>query len=1049
MHHGKLVKEYPDLGFISGTGGMAERIRSYDWKHHPLGLPQHWPQSLKIVIRIMLTSRYAMWMGWGEEFYFFCNDAYLPTVGLKRDWVLGASARQVWAEIWPDIGPRAESVVRTGNATWDEGLLLFLERSGYPEETYHTFSYSPVPDDDNTIGGMLCVVTEDTERVIGQRRLATLRDLAAELDTTRTEGELFAAVGRLLSKHPKDMPFGLIYLFDAEMGAARLVCSHPAEAGSPMAPSEIAVGDSAAVWPVAQVAANSGSVLVDGVEGRCKNLPGAVWDRPSKQAVVVPLVQRGQEHPAGFLVAGLNPYRPFDTAYRGFVDVLAGQVAAALSNVRAYEEERRRAEALAALDRAKTAFFSNISHEFRTPLTLMLGPIEEELRGSTGPRENLQIAYRSSLRLLKLVNTLLDFSRIEAGRVQASYQPTDLAAYTAELASVFRSAIEKAGLRLVVDCPPLPESIFVDQDMWEKITLNLVSNAFKFTFEGEIKVSLRWRGEWVELAVSDTGVGIPEAELPKIFERFHRVRGTRSRTFEGTGIGLALVQELARLHGGAVTVNSAENRGSTFTVSLRTGKSHLPADHISSGGRPTSASRAANCFLDEALRWFPEAETRFEARLSGEVAPSGFPVRPAVRGSARLLLADDNADMRDYLGRLLAQDYQVQAVADGQAALAAIQACPPDLVLTDLMMPGLDGFGLLQRVRADERTRSLPFILLSARAGEEARVEGLDAGADDYLTKPFSARELLARVRSQLEMARLRREAEQAARLNQERLEKIVARRTAKLQETVSELEHFSYAITHDMRGPLRAMQSFASLLEEEFAGNQSPLSRQYCQRIKTAANRLDQLITDSLDYSKAVRQDLTLEPVDLGGLLNGLVETYPNLQPDKAGIEVGAHLPTVLGNPAALTQCFSNLLGNAVKFAKTGTKPQIRVWAEKGSPGLASARGSDQPSFDPPLAASLDFQADNDPAMAQAPLVRIWVEDNGIGIPQHSLERIFGMFQRASKGYEGTGIGLAIVRKVVHRMGGEVGVESQEGLGSRFWVDLRLAAPPISAPSD
>ncbi|MGH7973267.1 MAG: sensor histidine kinase, partial [Limisphaerales bacterium] len=337
-------------------------------------------------------------------------------------------------------------------------------------------------------------------------------------------------------------------------------------------------------------------------------------------------------------------------------------------------------------------------------------------------------------------------------------------------------------------------------------------------------------------------------------------------------------------------------------------------------------------------------------------------------------------------------------------------------MLTDVMMPRVDGFGLLERVRADERTRPIPFVMLSARSGEEARVEGLAAGADEYLVKPFSARELLARVRSQLEMARLRREAlirEQGLRAqieaHAEELERVVARRTARLQETIVELEHFSYAITHDMRAPLRAMQGFAEMIEEEQGRDLPALSMEYISRIKSAASRLDQLIIYSLNYSKTVREELPTEPVDLGDLLPGLIETYPNLQPDKADIEIANRLPTVLGNQAALTQCFSNLLGNAVKFAKPGNKPTIRVWAEPGH------RTSDR--------------------NGSRPTARIWVEDNGIGIRGDSLERIFGMFQRAAKGYEGTGIGLAIVRKVVERMGGQVGVESQQGQGSRFWV--------------
>src|SRR5581483_1696941 len=336
----------PELSFIAGDGEMARRIRAFDWRSHPLGTPEQWPQSLRIAIQIMLTSRYAMWLGWGKEFYFFCNDAYLPTVGLKRDWVLGASARKVWAEIWPDIGPRAESVIRTGEATWDEGLLLFLERSGFAEETYHTFSYSPVANDDGSIGGMLCVVTEETERVIGARRLATLRDLAAGLDDTRTEADLFAAVRLHLSRHARDIPFAFVYLFGDKLAAAELVCAHPPDAAAAVAPHTIQLEQSDSIWPAKEMLFHPIPRVMRDLRARFETLPRGPWKDSPGLAMVVPLTQQGQDQPAGFFVAGLNPYRPLDSAYESFIDLLGDQIAAALSNVRAYEQERRRAEAL-------------------------------------------------------------------------------------------------------------------------------------------------------------------------------------------------------------------------------------------------------------------------------------------------------------------------------------------------------------------------------------------------------------------------------------------------------------------------------------------------------------------------------------------------------------------------------------------------------------------------------------------------------------------------------------------------------------------------------
>jgi PAS domain S-box-containing protein len=426
-----------------------------------------------------------------------------------------------------------------------------------------------------------------------------------------------------------------------------------------------------------------------------------------------------------------------------------------ITEKKAQEREiARQREELAKLDELKTQFFANISHEFRTPLTLMLGPIEDALSDRDEPlgnrqRERATLIRRNSLRLQKLVNTLLDFSRAEAGRLQAVYQPTDLASFTQDLASNFRSACEKPGLWLAVETPTLPEPVFIDREMWEKIVLNLVSNAFKFTLDGGINISLAAEDGHATLRVTDSGTGIPEAELPRIFERFHRIEGARGRTHEGTGIGLAMVQELVKLHQGSISVESTVGRGATFIVRIPFGSAHLPPEQIEPASTQVARAPRAEAFVSEALRWLPDA---------GE--DGGQPVlrSPPAVGEQRphVVLADDNADMRQYLGRLLAPSYDVTAVADGEDALAAVARVHPDLILTDIMMPGLDGFDLLRQLRADPELRDIPVIVLSARAGEEAKVEGLRMGANDYLVKPFSARDLLARVSSTVGRARAR-----------------------------------------------------------------------------------------------------------------------------------------------------------------------------------------------------------------------------------------------------------------------------------------------------
>jgi signal transduction histidine kinase/CheY-like chemotaxis protein len=742
---------------------MVRLVDAFDWASTPLGPAAAWPDGLKAVVRILLTSRFPMWMAWGSDLTFLYNDAYRrTTLGKKHPWALGRPAAQVWHEIWNDIGPRIRQVMETGEASWDETLLLILERSGYPEETYHTFSYSPLSDSDGRIVGMLCVVMEDTVRVIGERQLASLSTLAGALAGAISEQDVFAAIERGLS-HQKDMPCTLTYLLDEEGTRLKLVARTGIEADHPAASLVIDPAESPAAWPMQQILSSNRGSTVDNLLELFPDLPHGCWDRPPARARLVPIARQGQDKSIGIFITALNPYRQYDGFYEGFLDLITGQIAASITNANAYDQERRRAEELAELDRAKTTFFSNVSHELRTPLTLILGPIEDALTSQSPPSpQNLEMLHRNALRLLKLVNGLLDFVRIEVGKLRASFEATDLSMLTAQLASVFRSAVERAGLQLVVDCPPLPKPIYVDREMWEKIILNLISNALKSTFEGEIRVTVRPAGEQVQVSVSDTGTGISEGDLPNLFQRFRRIDGARRRSHEGSGIGLALVQELVELHGGSIHVESTIDVGTEFTLTLPFGQEHLSRGRVVSDGvTPSPLQGSAVAYVQEAMGWLGQGD-----RLKGKVAPAAAgdePRKPAHANSAErkpvILLADDNGDMREYVSGLLGGRFQLVQTENGKTALAEAERLLPDLVLTDVMMPDMDGFALLAALRQNPATRTVPVIMLSARAGEEARIDGIDAGADDYLTKPFSARELLARVEGQLKLARLRKEA--------------------------------------------------------------------------------------------------------------------------------------------------------------------------------------------------------------------------------------------------------------------------------------------------
>jgi signal transduction histidine kinase/DNA-binding response OmpR family regulator len=731
----------------TGGGELGALIRAFDWRETSIGLPAAWPKALTTAVGIMLSSRQPIWIGWGPELVYLYNDAYKPIIGGKHPAALGQPTRVVWREIWDYMEPLIDAALGEQQGAYVEEQLLIMERNGYPEETYYTFSFSPIPDDEGNPAGIICANTDDTERVINERQIATLREQAASAGSARGWRAAAATSVETLAFNPRDLTFVAIYVEEQRGGDFVLAGAGGLSEGDIGAPARLRRDEADAVWPVASVAEGREMTLVDLSKAFEVPMPSGAWDRAPAQAAVLPLVPSGNTGRSGALIVGLNPFRLVDEGYRAFLSLVASQVSAAIAAAETYAEERRRAEALAEIDRAKTQFFSNVSHEFRTPLTLMLGPLDDLLAdGSLGPvdRDNVEMARRNGERLLKLVNSLLEFSRMEAGRTRARFEPTDLAALTADLASTFRSATDRAGIELVVDCPPLPHPVHVDRDMWEKIVLNLLSNAFKFTFSGRITVTLSAGDGMARLSVSDTGTGVPAAELPRLFERFHRVEGARGRSFEGTGIGLALVDELVRLHGGQISATSVEDEGSTFTVTIPVGTGHLPEEQVAGAAGAVAPSLKARTFVEEALLWL-DSPGAAEAVAIEDTRPM-------------ILLADDNADMRDYVQKLLAERYRVLPVSDGLAALEAIQRERPGLVVTDVMMPGLDGFGLIARIRGNAAWRDLPVVMLSARAGEEASVEGIDAGADAYLTKPFSARNLVSTVDGMMEMARIRRE---------------------------------------------------------------------------------------------------------------------------------------------------------------------------------------------------------------------------------------------------------------------------------------------------
>jgi len=1095
--------------WLVGGGELGALIRAKDWAATPLGPIDDWPQSLRSCISHLLPSRAQIVLFWGPEFVTVYNDAYRPVFGGKHPRVLGLPGRESWSELWDMLQPLLAGVVNTGDAFWAKDLMFMIERHGYVEETYFDVSYDPVRDETGRVGGVFCIVSETTGRVVGERRLAALRDLGRVSNGATSAGDIFRNSATVLENYGKDVPFTALYSWDAAAGTARLEAASGIAAGDAGAPLLIDATNRHQSWPL-----GSDAEIVLAEPPADVDLPRGPWPEPVKHAAILKLATRANET-YGYLVCGLSARRKFDDDYRDFVRLVGANISGALAGVRALEDERRRAEQLAELDRAKTAFFSNVSHEFRTPLTLMLGPLEDLLSRSESlppdDRALLAVTQRNGVRLLRLVNTLLDFARIEAGRAQASYQPTDLCVLTAELASNFRSACERVGISLVVDCPQLPEPIYVDREMWEKIVLNLLSNAFKFTFEGEIAIRIRDAGSGIDLAVSDTGTGIPPDELPRMFERFHRVENARGRSHEGSGIGLALVSELVKLHGGSIAVDSALGQGTTFLVRIPKGTAHLPAERLraSTASAAAASPRGAEAYVAEALEWLPDVPQTLAPR----------------QDLPRVLLADDNADLREYARRLLSEQYQVHVVADGQAAFEAARELRPDLIISDVMMPRLDGFGLIREVRADPQLRATPIILLSARAGEESRIEGLDRGADDYLVKPFSARELLVRAGTLIRSAELRRRAEEA------RAQFETLLNAAPLGVMLVD-ENFRIAAVNPIALPLIGEsdligRDFDSLLRTVWSSaDAEEITRRFRHTLQTGephvvpefvARRKDRQVMEYYewqvsriplpdgrsgvvcyfrDISRTILAREALREADSrkDEFLATLSHELRNpLAPLRSSLEVIKRVASAPPNAAAALEIMDRQMSHLVRLVddllevSRITRGQVELRREQVRLD-AAIHGAIETS-EPVIRAGnhrLIVSFPDEPLLLDADPVRlaqifgnllnnaakysekggrieitarrdgeealVTIRDSGDGIAPEQVPKLFEIFTRgersARRNQSGLGIGLALVRRLTEMHGGRVEASSEGvGKGSTFSVRLPLNVRQAAAP--
>ena len=716
---------------FSGGGEMGAIMRSTDWSKTKLGPVEDWPRSLQTMLGVVLGSRFPMLLWWGPELLHLYNDAYRPMLRDKHPASLAAPAAEIWAEVWDVAGPMAHSVQQGGSATWTEDLQLFINSGSMAEETYFTFSYSPVPGDDGSIGGLLNTVQETTAKVQSERQIRMLHDLAARAADAKTEDEAYRIAAEVLSANELDLPFALLYVLNESDDAQLVAVSGWNEYDGPAKPGHVRIHNAqdSTSWPFAEALGNAREVIVEDLCSRFGQLPVGRWNARPERAILLPLSRAGQP-PYAFLVAGISPHRALDEQYLKFFLATADQVSAVMANARAYEAERKRAEALIDIDRAKTDFFSNVSHELRTPLTLILGPTETLLKQTelvADTRRQLEVIARNARTLLRHVNDLLDIAKLEAGKTAVSYAEVDVARLLRLAASHFESLATEQRIAFRVAAPEILLAQ-VDIEKVQRVLLNLLANAFKFTPKGGIVACrLESREYGVRILVDDSGPGVAPEFRDAIFERFRQAEEGAARQYGGTGLGLAIAREFLQLQGGTISVEKSPAGGARFVVELPL---HAPPGVSVSDQGDFSAISGGQGGL-----------------FTAELTPiAGMKRDPGESSRQLVLVIEDNREMNDFIAETLGAHYRVACAYDGAEGLVRALALKPALIVSDMMMPRMTGAQLVRGLRMHSVLDAVPIMMLTAKADDELRVTLLRDGVQDYLTKPFLPDELLARV---------------------------------------------------------------------------------------------------------------------------------------------------------------------------------------------------------------------------------------------------------------------------------------------------------------
>jgi signal transduction histidine kinase/CheY-like chemotaxis protein len=729
--------------------------------------------------------------------------------------IFGRPARETWAQIWDYLRPLLDQAL-AGEAVYRENDLMTFRTygNGILQESHHHWRYVPIRDKAGSVIGLYNQSIEITESVLAERRLSTVRAFSEQMLVVRSLKEYYDSIVEVLDDNPKDAPFAICYSVKPRVPGAvdgdidvKLERTLGVPHNDPSAPETITVniapkaknifgpgtagfssptlsaisamssgsGNSRGhlfadgnAWPIQRALASRQCVIVQDCRELIKDYPLREWDELPISAIVVPICSDSStEIPESVLILGLNVRRPFDEDYDSWIHVIRSHLASSHTSVKAVEAEKRRIEEEVRMEKAKTAWIRGAANDIRGPLALVSGPLDDVLHSDLTPKQkhSLTMAKRNTTRLLRLVDALTDLSRLEAGNVEGRFVPTDIGSFVTDLAELFRPAIEKLGVTLEIDIEPSTRMVYVDPTMFETVVSNLIGNAMKYTESGSITVQVRYT-DFAELSVIDTGVGIPKDELENITAAFHRTTTAVNLGFQSTGLGLSIVREIVHLHDGYLHVSSATlaefgEQGSTFTAKIPMKERH---SDVSASIAP-AFGQYGSALAGEAMRWKRGSGVSTGASSdTGNESTLGSTSRLSdgllFESEDVLLLVDNNSDMRDYIRNIFAPFCKVIESTNGEEARALAIEHVPNLILSDIILPKLSGMDLLASIRQESRTAIIPVVVLSAVAGDEARVDALMNGAEDYLTKPFKPKELLARVHLHMQVGKKRRQLE-------------------------------------------------------------------------------------------------------------------------------------------------------------------------------------------------------------------------------------------------------------------------------------------------